>query len=150
MEFQFAKRLDTLQAGIFNVLDEKGKQMEQTGHKVYNLSIGTPDFQPEPHVMQALAQAALEPANYRYALSEQPELLQAVQDWYARRYQVELEPEEISRLTEISQKPVSMGNAEQAMSDYIEKNRMQRLKKTAPDDLAAAAELIRRKKGYGG
>ena len=95
MEFQFAKRLDTLQAGIFNVLDEKGKQMEQTGHKVYNLSIGTPDFQPEPHVMQALAQAALEPANYRYALSEQPELLQAVQDWYARRYQVELEPEEI-------------------------------------------------------
>ena len=62
----------------------------------------------------------------------------------------ELEPEEISRLTEISQKPVSMGNAEQAMSDYIEKIRMQRLKKTAPDDLAAAAELIRRKKGYGG
>ena len=62
----------------------------------------------------------------------------------------ELAPEEISRLTEISQKPVSMGNAEQAMRDYIEKIHMQRLKKTAPDDLAAAAALIRRKKGYGG
>jgi DNA primase len=62
----------------------------------------------------------------------------------------ELEPEEISRLTEISQKPISMGNAGQAMGDYIEKIKMQRLKKEMPDDLAAAAELIRRKKGYGG
>ena len=38
--------------------------------KVYNLSIGTPDFSPAPHVMEALSQAARKPENYRYALSE--------------------------------------------------------------------------------
>ena len=46
MEFHFASRMDQFQAGIFNILDDKKKQLEAAGRKVYNLSIGTPDFQP--------------------------------------------------------------------------------------------------------
>lgn len=95
MEFAFAERMDLLQSGIFNILDDKKKALEETGRKVYNLSIGTPDFQPEPHVMQALSQAALDPENYKYALTVHPELLEAVQGWYARRYGVQLEQDEI-------------------------------------------------------
>lgn len=55
MDVQFARRMDLFQAGIFNVLDDKKKELERTGRKVYNLSIGTPDFQPAPHVMEALS-----------------------------------------------------------------------------------------------
>lgn len=95
MEFQFARRMELFQPGIFNVLDDKRKEMERAGRKVYNLSIGTPDFQPDRHVMEALSKAALEPANYKYALTERPELLDAVQSWYARRYGVTLERDEI-------------------------------------------------------
>ncbi len=95
MEFQFAKRMDMFQSGIFNILDDKKKEMEQAGRKVYNLSIGTPDFQPEPHVMEALSQAALIPENYKYSLTVRPELLEAVQNWYDRRYGVQLEQDEI-------------------------------------------------------
>ena len=95
MKFRFAHRMDQFQAGIFNVLDDKRKEMIAAGRKVYNLSIGTPDFQPAPHVMQALAEAALVPENYKYALTERPELLEAVQNWYARRYGVRLETDEI-------------------------------------------------------
>ena len=95
MEFQFARRMDLFQAGIFNLLDDKKKELEKAGRKVYNLSIGTPDFEPEPHVMQALSQAALEAKNYRYSLTERDELLDAVQAWYLRRYQVSLERDEI-------------------------------------------------------
>ena len=62
----------------------------------------------------------------------------------------ELEPAEISQLTEISRKPVSMANAPQAMRDYIDKIKAQRLRKAAADDLTAAAERFRQKKGYGG
>ena len=87
--------MDQFGAGIFNQLDEKRRAVEAAGRKVYNLSIGTPDFLPPQHVMDALSQAASRPENYRYALSERPQLLEAVQGWYRRRYQVELARDEI-------------------------------------------------------
>ena len=62
---------------------------------VINLSIGTPDFQPDAHVMQAVAQAATDPENYKYSMNDTPELIQAVQDWYARRYDVKLDADQI-------------------------------------------------------
>ena len=95
MKMQFARRMDQFGAGIFNQLDEKRRAVEASGRKVYNLSIGTPDFLPPQHVMDALSQAASRPENYRYALSERPQLLEAVQGWYRRRYQVELARDEI-------------------------------------------------------
>lgn len=95
MEFQFARRMELFQPGIFNVLDDKKKEMERSGKKVYNLSIGTPDFQPAPHVMEALSKAALDPKNYRYSLTECPELVDAVKNWYLRRYGVTIESDEL-------------------------------------------------------
>lgn len=95
MELKFAKRMDMFQAGIFSVLDDARKGVERSGRKVYNLSVGTPDFQPSKHVMETLSQAALDPENYKYALSDRPELIQAVQGWYRRRYGVELEADEV-------------------------------------------------------
>lgn len=95
MELQFAKRMDSFQPGIFNVLDEKKQERLALGKKVYNLSIGTPDFLPESHVVEALSRAAAIPQNYRYSLSEIPELVDAVQKWYLRRYGVKLAPEEL-------------------------------------------------------
>ena len=95
MRLNVAQRMEEFQPGIFNVLDERRQQRLAQGLPVYNLSIGTPDFLPEPHVVQALAQAASQPANYRYSLTELPELVEAVQRWYLRRYGVELEPDEL-------------------------------------------------------
>ncbi len=94
MDLCFAHRMDQLQSGIFNILNERKNQMEAAGRKVWNLSIGTPDFRPEPHVIQAMTACAQDPANWVYSLTETPELCQAVQAWYRRRYCVELEPEE--------------------------------------------------------
>lgn len=95
MKLNVAQRMEEFQPGIFNVLDERRQQRLAQGLPVYNLSIGTPDFLPDPHVIQALAQAASQPTNYRYSLTELPELVEAVQRWYLRRYGVELEPEEL-------------------------------------------------------
>ena len=95
MEMRFSSRMDGFEPGIFNVLDDRKNQRLIQGRPVYNLSIGTPDFLPEPHVVEALAQAASDPANYRYSLSETAELSQAVQGWYGRRYGVELDGDEL-------------------------------------------------------
>lgn len=95
MEMDFARRMEQFQPGIFNVLNARRREMEAQGRQVWDLSIGTPDFKPALHIMEALSQAALKPENYRYSLTEHPELVEAVRHWYARRYGVTLAPEEL-------------------------------------------------------
>ena len=95
MELSFAKRMDSFQPGIFNVLDDKKRQLQAQGRTIYNLSIGTPDFLPDKHVMDALVEAAGKADNYKYALNELPELVEAVQNWYQRRYGVTLAADEL-------------------------------------------------------
>jgi len=80
---------------IFSILEEKSRERVAAGNKVYNLFVGTPDLPPAPHIIHAVAEAALDPENYKYALIDMPELIAAVQRWYAQRYQVQLNPDEI-------------------------------------------------------
>lgn len=98
MEIRLAKRMDGFQPGIFNVLDDKKNERLAEGKPVYNLSIGTPDFLPEPHVIDALVKAASVPETIRYSLGEIPELVEAVRNWYKRRYGVELAPDEFTEV----------------------------------------------------
>ena len=95
MRIRPAKRMEEFEEGIFQVLNEKKKEVEASGRRVYNFSVGTPDFQPAGHIMEAVAKAALKPENYKYALADLPELIQAVIKRFRDRYQVELAPEEI-------------------------------------------------------
>ena len=92
---QFIKAGQTAESNIFNRLDERKRALIAGGADVINLSIGTPDFQPDAHVMEAVSRAALEPEQYKYSLTETPALLTAVQDWYQRRYGVTLAEDEI-------------------------------------------------------
>jgi len=95
MEFAFSDR-SRFGANIFNHLNQKKNARLAQGLPVWNLSIGTPDFAPDRHVMEAVAKAALDPENYKYSLTELPRLTKAVQDWYIRRFGVELTAEEIT------------------------------------------------------
>jgi len=95
MNITFAKRMDTFQEGIFTVLNKKKLELQAQGKTIYNLSVGTPDFKPSAHIMQALVESAGYPENYRYSLVERPELLEAMQGFYKRRFDVELEKNEI-------------------------------------------------------
>ncbi|MDE6884074.1 MAG: aminotransferase class I/II-fold pyridoxal phosphate-dependent enzyme [Lachnospiraceae bacterium] len=95
MGIRFADRMKDYEAGIFQVLNEKKDAAEKRGKKIYNLSVGTPDFPPAPHVVEAVMEASQNPENYRYALIDIPELIQAVQTRYRKRYDVALEADEI-------------------------------------------------------
>ncbi len=95
MDIKFSKRSE-MGANIFTLLNQKRLQRIERGEKVYNLSIGTPDFPPAPHVMEAVSKAAQNPENYKYSLTELPELISAVQAWYDRRYGVSLTGEQIT------------------------------------------------------
>lgn len=95
MELQFADRMKDFEEGIFQLLNEKKNEREAQGKKVYNLSVGTPDFEPAKHIMEAVKNAVSKPENYKYALADLPQLIEAVQTRYRKRYQVELEKNEI-------------------------------------------------------
>lgn len=95
MRIPIADRMKELEEGIFQVLNEKKEELIKQGRKVYNLSVGTPDFPPAGHIMKAVVEAASKPENYKYALADLPELTQAVQTRFRKRYGVELESDEI-------------------------------------------------------
>lgn len=92
---QFLKAGEPAESNIFNQLDERKRALLQSGKDVINLSIGTPDFRPDSHVVEAVSRAALDPEQYKYSLNETRALLDAVQDWYKRRYDVALADDEI-------------------------------------------------------
>ncbi|MGN0161094.1 MAG: aminotransferase class I/II-fold pyridoxal phosphate-dependent enzyme [Lachnospiraceae bacterium] len=98
MEIKRAKMLDHFQTGIFAALDEKKEELMKAGKKVYNFSVGTPDFKPQQHIMDALVEAAKDPGQYVYALRDLNEMLEAVQDYYKERFNVDLAIDEITSI----------------------------------------------------
>ncbi len=83
---QFSHRLDLFGAEVFAALNDRRVALEAEGRTIYNLSVGTPDFAPYPHVVDALTDAAQDPAMWKYSLRDLPELKQAVCDYYERRF----------------------------------------------------------------
>ncbi len=93
---EFSKRLDAFGDEIFAALNDKKVAREQAGLTVYNLSVGTPDFAPAPHIVDALTSAANTPENWKYSLRDLPELLEAVCAYYQRRFGVAITPDQVT------------------------------------------------------
>lgn len=85
---QASQRLDRFGAEVFASLNNKLLALKAQGKTIYNMSVGTPDFKPYDHVVEALTQAAQDPEMWKYALRDLPELKQAVCDYYKRRFGV--------------------------------------------------------------
>mgnify|MGYP000796074303 FL=1 len=85
---QASQRLDRFGAEVFASLNNKLLALKPQGKTIYNMSVGTPDFKPYDHVVEALTQAAQDPEMWKYALRDLPELKQAVCDYYERRFGV--------------------------------------------------------------
>lgn len=96
MKLQVAERMKEFEEGIFQILNEKKEEVEKKGKKVYNLSVGTPDFPTEKHIMDAVIKAAGDSNNYKYALKMLPELTEAVIQRFQKRYHVTLNEKEIT------------------------------------------------------
>ena len=54
----FSKRLNLFGDEIFAALNERRLELEKQGKKIYNMSVGTPDFHTPDHIKKALMEAA--------------------------------------------------------------------------------------------
>lgn len=90
-EFQRINRLPTY---VFKITDTLKKEARARGEDIIDFGMGNPD-QPTPqHIVDKLIEATQRSNTHRYSLSRGvPRLRKAVCDWYKRKYDVDLDPE---------------------------------------------------------
>ena len=93
-----SKLASASEMNILQVLAKRKIQLEAQGTDIINLSVGTPDRPPAAHIMQAIAEASINPENYKYTLIDPPALINAVQGWYKTRYNVDIASNEMLSL----------------------------------------------------
>ena len=91
MIFKSSKKLNALPPYLFLEIDKAKRKARAEGRDIIDLGIGDPD-QPTPKfIIDCLSQAALDPANHRYALDQGMSVLRnAIGAWYKRRFNVNL------------------------------------------------------------
>ncbi|HUY18328.1 MAG TPA: alanine transaminase [Candidatus Binataceae bacterium] len=91
MDFPRIKRLPPY---VFNAIGELCLKARRAGEDVIDFGMGNPDGATPAHIVNKLVEAATKPPNHRYSVSRGVyKLRQAITDWYARGYGVELDPD---------------------------------------------------------
>ncbi len=90
-EFPRIKRLPPY---VFNIVNDLKARARARGEDIIDFGMGNPD-QPTPqHIVDKLTEAAQRGDTHRYSVSRGiPRLRRAICNWYADKYQVELDPE---------------------------------------------------------
>lgn len=87
-------RMDRLPPYVFAVVNELKMQLRRQGEDIIDLGMGNPDLATPQHIVDKLCEAAQKCDNHRYSASRGiPNLRRAISDWYARRYDVHIDPE---------------------------------------------------------
>ena len=91
---RIADRVKDLPPYLFAELDKKIAAKRAEGADVISLGVGDPDHPTPRHIIEALQEAAEDPATHQYpSYYGSPALRKAIADWYMRRFGVELDPE---------------------------------------------------------
>jgi len=91
---RFAKRIEQLPPYLFAEISRKIAAKRAEGADIVSFAVGDPDIPTPPHIIDALVEAARDPANHRYPESEGlPELRRAIAEWYERRFGLSFDSE---------------------------------------------------------
>jgi alanine-synthesizing transaminase len=89
-EFRRIKRLPPY---VFQVVNELKMKLRRAGDDVIDLGMGNPDLPTPTHIVNKVIEAVQNPRNHRYSASAGiPKLREAFAAWWARRYEVDLDP----------------------------------------------------------
>src|ERR1700674_463655 len=89
-----SERLSRIPPYLFAELERKIAAKQAAGVDVISLGIGDPDRPTPPIIVQAMQEAVTEPETHRYPSNRgRDDFRAAVRDYYARRFDVTLDPE---------------------------------------------------------
>lgn len=93
-------RIQRLPPYVFNIVNQRKADFRAAGEDIIDFGMGNPD-QPAPkHITDKLVEAAQREDTHRYSLSKGiPRLRRSICDWYTRKFNVELDPEEEAIVT---------------------------------------------------
>jgi len=90
-----AQRINDLPPYLFAEIDRRKRAALARGVDLIDLGVGDPDIPTPAVIVEKLIESASKPANHRYPNSAgMPEFRAAVADWYKRRFNVDLDPEQ--------------------------------------------------------
>jgi alanine-synthesizing transaminase len=91
-EFRRIKRLPPY---VFQRVNDLKMRLRRAGEDIIDLGMGNPDIATPDHIVDKMATAVRDTRNHRYSASAGiPKLRRAFADWWKRRYDVDLDPNE--------------------------------------------------------
>ncbi len=93
-------RMQRLPPYVFAVVNDLKMELRRQGEDIVDLGMGNPDIPTPQHIVDKLLEAAPKAVNHRYSASRGlPNLRRAIADWYLRRYNVHLDPDQETVVT---------------------------------------------------
>lgn len=87
-------RIERLPPYVFNITAELKMAARRRGEDIIDMSMGNPDGPTPQHIVDKLIEVVSRPDTHGYSVSKGiPRLRKAISGWYARRYQVEIDPD---------------------------------------------------------
>jgi alanine-synthesizing transaminase len=94
------RRMNRLPPYVFATVNQIKMQARRRGEDIIDLGMGNPDIPTPKHIVDKLAEAAKKGHNHRYSASMGiTKLRLAISDWYKRRYDVDIDPDEEAIVT---------------------------------------------------
>jgi alanine-synthesizing transaminase len=91
---QTFSRLNRLPKYVFAAVNKIKMDARHAGEDIVDLGMGNPDLGTPQHIVDKMTEAAQKPHNHRYSASMGiKKLRMAISDWYKRRYDVDIDPE---------------------------------------------------------
>lgn len=89
------RRMNRLPPYVFATVDQLKMEYRRRGEDIIDLGMGNPDIPTPKHIVSKLVEAARKGRNHRYSASAGiPKLRLAISDWYKRRFDVDIDPQE--------------------------------------------------------
>ncbi|MFC1839404.1 aminotransferase class I/II-fold pyridoxal phosphate-dependent enzyme [Thermodesulfobacteriota bacterium] len=89
------RRMARLPPYVFAEVNDLKMKLRRKGEDIIDLGMGNPDIPTPKHIVDKLIEAARKGRNHRYSASAGiPKLRVAISDWYKRRFNVNIDPEQ--------------------------------------------------------
>ncbi|MCP4744899.1 MAG: aminotransferase class I/II-fold pyridoxal phosphate-dependent enzyme [Desulfobacteraceae bacterium] len=87
-------RLNRLPPYVFSQVNEIKMESRRAGEDIIDLGMGNPDLGTPEHIVEKLVEASRKPHNHRYSASMGiTKLRLAIANWYKRRFDVDIDPD---------------------------------------------------------